>query len=465
MASYAAVAAAPPPPHQNQQQPPSGSNTNSHKSNVNSNSNANSNSNDFSFWEDSCIGSSLSAICQLNRLTLLKLLHQHPTATPTAHDSEDERLLEDRLLNVHSNSHTTTTQSTSSVSVSHTQYLYFADEALRTLMLRHVLRNVQDDNTPPSTSHATPPTAHDSEEERLLEDRLLNSTHSTQSSVTHTQYLYFADEALRTLMLRHVLRTVQDDNVATVFGDAKKKKNKKNKRKKDVEQYVGGVPYPPNLGIQGTRLLGGDAGGLFDAAANSSMDGMGTVSGVCASSSEIAIRNSSSGAEIILQAGAVQEDNGMFEDGLGDGDGVDVLLYFVRPTLPHTKLVSQRIKNMRQAQPSNGANAKSPRHTIVFVPQSTSICRRLLLDEGLLSDSTTGSASSSSHTPHIQVVDLDIDLVPLEHDVLSVELPHALRECYVEGTPSNIVSIVAKSLLKIQDCHGVIPRVQGLGVL
>jgi len=47
---------------------------------------------------------------------------------------------------------------------------------------------------------------------------------------------------------------------------------------------------------------------------------------------------------------------------------------------------------------------------------------------------------------------------PLEHDVQSVELPHALQECYVEGTPSNIVSIVSKSLLKI-------PHVQGLGVL
>ena len=49
--------------------------------------------------------------------------------------------------------------------------------------------------------------------------------------------------------------------------------------------------------------------------------------------------------------------------------------------------------------------------------------------------------------------------MPLEDDVLSLELDTAFRDCVVDGDSSPLF-LVAKALTKLQSMFGLIPRVQ-----
>jgi hypothetical protein len=60
---------------------------------------------------------------------------------------------------------------------------------------------------------------------------------------------------------------------------------------------------------------------------------------------------------------------------------------------------------------------------------------------------------------------LQLDIFPLESDILSLEWEDAIKEADVENTPSSLITTVARSLLKVQDVAGKIPRIQALGPL
>ena len=123
---------------------------------------------------------------------------------------------------------------------------------------------------------------------------------------------------------------------------------------------------------------------------------------------------------------------------------VDVVSYFLRPSsLPHTIHVSNRIKNWKSRT----------HHRIVYLPQATSMCHKVLSNMGINS------------LPNVTIHRLQIDIFPLESDLLSLEYPDAMRECEIEGTPSSLIATVARALLKIQDVVGIIPRLQALGPL
>jgi hypothetical protein len=64
----------------------------------------------------------------------------------------------------------------------------------------------------------------------------------------------------------------------------------------------------------------------------------------------------------------------------------------------------------------------------------------------------------------IEALQLDL-LFPIESDVVSLEYDHVLKEEGMEGTPSQLISTCARSLLKLQDICGKIPRIQSLGRL
>jgi hypothetical protein len=125
-------------------------------------------------------------------------------------------------------------------------------------------------------------------------------------------------------------------------------------------------------------------------------------------------------------------------------ENVDVVTYFLRPSvLGHTMHISQRIKNWKSRA----------HHRIVYLPQATAMCHKILTNLGI------------SSLPNVTIHRLQTDVFPLETDLLSLEYPDALKEVEVEGTPSSLITAVARSLLKIQDVVGVVRRVQSLGPL
>jgi vacuolar protein sorting-associated protein 33A len=64
----------------------------------------------------------------------------------------------------------------------------------------------------------------------------------------------------------------------------------------------------------------------------------------------------------------------------------------------------------------------------------------------------------------VSIHKLQLDIFPLEPDVLSLEsYTAAMKEMEVDGISSMLITTVAWSLLKIQDVVGMIPGVQSLG--
>lgn len=55
-----------------------------------------------------------------------------------------------------------------------------------------------------------------------------------------------------------------------------------------------------------------------------------------------------------------------------------------------------------------------------------------------------------------------LDLIPFERDLLSLELNHSFKECFLQGDPSSLHS-VACSVMRLQSMFGVIASVRGKG--
>ena len=177
---------------------------------------------------------------------------------------------------------------------------------------------------------------------------------------------------------------------------------------------------------------------------------------------------------------------------------VDVITYFLRPwDVEQTQAVARRIQQTSSSDPSSSSSnpqssgyySKSSsssssslancHHRIVYIPQPTALVSQVLADLGMTNaamsstsasststttTTTTTTSSSSSSFSKVSIHSLQLDLFPLEHDIISMEYDDAMREregC--EGTPSNMISTCARAILKLQDIVGAIPRIQSLG--
>ncbi|KAG2634058.1 hypothetical protein PVAP13_2NG231900 [Panicum virgatum] len=86
---------------------------------------------------------------------------------------------------------------------------------------------------------------------------------------------------------------------------------------------------------------------------------------------------------------------------------------------------------------------------LYFAPRRTVACEKVLEEEKVHQKLTLG--------------EYPLYLVPLDDDVLSFELDHALQECLIEGDTSSIWH-VAKAIHKLEFAFGVIPNVRAKGV-
>lgn len=226
------------------------------------------------------------------------------------------------------------------------------------------------------------------------------------------QLLVFGSESLRTLLLRQVLT---DPKTRTYKG-------KKNWEPQNV------FPLPKNFGIVGTRIL------------SSSHKGGENVSSRVKTSTE----TSHDAAEVSLVECAVTHTDYMEDEPMPD---VDVVTYFIRSSpLEQTQQAASKIASWNATSHAH--------HRIYYLPQPTAMCHKILSNLGLVVPDN-----------NISIHRLQLDIFPLETDVLSLEIPDALREVDVECTPSNTVTTIARALLKLQDVTGKIPRIQSMGIV
>ena len=76
------------------------------------------------------------------------------------------------------------------------------------------------------------------------------------------------------------------------------------------------------------------------------------------------------------------------------------------------------------------ARRQDKHYGIIFVPHRTVICEHVLDTRGLL-----GS--------NVNVYDYKLDLIPIDTDLLSMELDYSFNDCYVKGDPT-VLYFIAK---------------------
>lgn len=87
--------------------------------------------------------------------------------------------------------------------------------------------------------------------------------------------------------------------------------------------------------------------------------------------------------------------------------------------------------------------------TILFAPRSTMLCERALEEEGVYSQ--------------VRIVEYQIDLIPYDVDLLSLEMNDSFRDCFIEGDKTSLF-YVAKALMRMQTMFGIIPQIRGKGL-
>jgi hypothetical protein len=141
------------------------------------------------------------------------------------------------------------------------------------------------------------------------------------------------------------------------------------------------------------------------------------------------------------------------------------IMYLVREKMSNMKMIADHIKYHQQQR-------QKLEYFVCMVPRKTLVCERVLEEEGVYGE--------------VQLGEFDLDFIPFEDDLLSLEIPDSFREvnctcnisarmavvlnlpfpaaqCVVEGDPSAIF-YTARSLLRLEPLFGGrIPRIRGKG--
>ncbi|GAA5998387.1 tethering complex ATP-binding subunit VPS33 [Rhodotorula paludigena] len=116
------------------------------------------------------------------------------------------------------------------------------------------------------------------------------------------------------------------------------------------------------------------------------------------------------------------------------------IVYICRPEVRWMRIIADQIRAMPQANQHN--------FHLLVVPRMTTLCTTVLSDLGVL-----GS---------VDVQELQLGLIPLEKDVLSLEYEDVWRRTELDGDFSPVYDL-AKALMTVQRAFGTIPRIIGKG--
>ncbi|KAL4227335.1 Vacuolar protein sorting-associated protein 33B [Mactra antiquata] len=121
--------------------------------------------------------------------------------------------------------------------------------------------------------------------------------------------------------------------------------------------------------------------------------------------------------------------------------GRDKRVYLVKPKINIMKIIADHIS-------SEKSRGEKRQYRIVMVPRKLFLCEMILEQEGVM-----GSCDLDQ---------VDLDLVPLDVDILSMETPEFFKS-YFLNNDSTMLQTVSNSILRIQQLMGEIPNVYCLG--
>ena len=267
--------------------------------------------------------------------------------------------------------------------------------------------------------------------ERFLD--ILSEDPTGVDNASFRQLLVFGKENLRTLLMRQVLQDPRTKMKTT-------KASKKDKNKNWEDSLFFAVPKNLQNNIVGTRVLlkkNQSSKSMVPQTNRTSWKGIGYDEGDTDNNRD--------------------DDPDLFQSPDDLFEHVDVITYLVRPwDIDQTMAVINRIKGC--ALPGSNAKTHKQHHRIVYVPKVTAMCTKILVDHQVWNPNHNNANSC------VSVIGLQLDLFPLESDVLSLEYEEGVLDAgSVGGCPSEMVETTARALAKLQDVVGRIPRIQSLG--
>ncbi|KAE8618123.1 hypothetical protein XENTR_v10009279 [Xenopus tropicalis] len=119
----------------------------------------------------------------------------------------------------------------------------------------------------------------------------------------------------------------------------------------------------------------------------------------------------------------------------------DQLCFLIRPRIKHVKFIANLVR-------SDKASARNRKYKIIFSPQKFYTCDMVLEQEGIFGDVTCDEWS--------------FYLLPLDDDIISMELPEFYRDYFLEGD-QRWVGTVAKALHLLNSIFGPVSKTYGIG--
>ncbi|XP_071964931.1 vacuolar protein sorting-associated protein 33B-like isoform X2 [Antedon mediterranea] len=116
-------------------------------------------------------------------------------------------------------------------------------------------------------------------------------------------------------------------------------------------------------------------------------------------------------------------------------------MYICRPTAENMKVIADHIKSDKQG-------GKKTLYTVALIPKKMYICEVIMEEEGVYGDVTFEECK--------------LGLIPLDNDILSLELPEFFKSFYLHGDQSWISPIV-NSLINLQVIFHKIPNISSQG--
>eukprot|EP00750_Incisomonas_marina_P010092 INCI16240.3.p1 GENE.INCI16240.3~~INCI16240.3.p1 ORF type:complete len:714 (-),score=145.80 INCI16240.3:2064-4205(-) len=129
-----------------------------------------------------------------------------------------------------------------------------------------------------------------------------------------------------------------------------------------------------------------------------------------------------------------------------DADNIaqNTIIYICRPQAELVKQIAHQIRSALGQGVQRGRT-----FAVYFVPCPTFICTQILREWQVFEDISLIGA-------------MDIDLIPIDEDILSLELDSSFRECYLADNNSALVT-VANSIMKMQSLFGCISVLHSKG--
>ncbi|XP_054710394.1 vacuolar protein sorting-associated protein 33A-like [Uloborus diversus] len=119
------------------------------------------------------------------------------------------------------------------------------------------------------------------------------------------------------------------------------------------------------------------------------------------------------------------------------------IIFIVRPKLNLMDIIADYVLKVEGTR-----NSKKEFH-ILFVPGKNVLCEEKLSQRGVWGNFTN-------------IFDCNIELFPVDSDLLSMEMETSFKECHVENDLTSMHH-VAKALMTIQAVYGIIPNIYGKG--